>query len=704
MAKKDKKMLSLQKLAGIPPVLPIISDHPLEKETAGQDKFDLCYRLGPIFDIIRHPKTAMPTTIAIYGDWGVGKTSAMKWLDALIGEWNKSKENAGKTNVHTVWFYPWKYHDKEDVWRGLISEVILSSINVKGADLPRVEKAAKQFGLFLGRSFLHVLSAVNEKAGSAVQKTIEEFKRVDHPEKAYLNEFESSLKEWTDETLGKNDRMVIFIDDLDRCMPEIALQVLEAFKLYLNIKKLIFVVGVDRDVIEQLVKKHYKELGLDDSKSGNYLAKMFQTEVMVGPSERQVTDYLDEQLKQIEYFNKKHLSMDEKKLFKGLIEKLADRNPREVKRLINSAVMAGAGAEMLKTAGHKQTSISFKQGLQVFFIRKIVENPKTYNMPRLVGSNNGNDFFAEWSKIVCENRAKDSKFPCFFKVPEDYKKELVGLEEKTTRRLDDVFSSFTPEPYHGLLKERKFMPYLHLLEDEDLGRLMGIEFSSEIAEISQKVEPQQSNEERILAAIAKELNKKPEELHTEDFKSIKFLNLNLSIIDDIYPLNSLTNLELLMLEFNHISDISPLKELKNLTGLNLHANRISDISPLKDLINLKALYLSGNHISDINSLNGLTNLTELVLYANQIRDISPLKNLTKLTELNISENKIVDISPLKELKALKRLNIAGNQISDIIVLKDFTNLINLYIRDCPDITDEQVAELQKALPNLKIER
>jgi hypothetical protein len=47
MAKKDKKMLSLQKLASVPPVLPVISDHPLEKETAGQDKFDLCYRLGP---------------------------------------------------------------------------------------------------------------------------------------------------------------------------------------------------------------------------------------------------------------------------------------------------------------------------------------------------------------------------------------------------------------------------------------------------------------------------------------------------------------------------------------------------------------------------------------------------------------------------------------------------------------------------------
>jgi hypothetical protein len=81
MAKKDGKTLSLKKLASIPPVLPVISDHPLETSTAGQDKFDLCYRLGPIFDIIRHPKTAMPTTIAIYGDWGVGKTIDTRWLE-----------------------------------------------------------------------------------------------------------------------------------------------------------------------------------------------------------------------------------------------------------------------------------------------------------------------------------------------------------------------------------------------------------------------------------------------------------------------------------------------------------------------------------------------------------------------------------------------------------------------------------------------
>ena len=727
MAKKDKKMLSLQKLASIPPVLPVISDHPLEKETAGQDKFDLCYRLGPIFDIIRHPKTAMPTTIAIYGDWGVGKTSAMKWLEALIKEWNEQPDGLDKTKIHPVWFYPWKYHEKEDVWRGLISEVVLASINVKGADLPRVEKAAKQFGLFLGRSFLHVLGAVDEKAGSATQKIIEEFKLVDHPEKSYLNEFENTLEKWIKDTLGKHDRMVIFIDDLDRCMPEIALQVLEALKLYLNIKKLIFLVGVDRDVIEQLVKKHYIELGLDDSKSGNYLAKMFQTEVTVGPSERQVTDYLDEQLEQIEYFSKKYLTADEKSLFKGLIEKFADRNPREVKRLINSAVMAGAGAEMLKQAGEK-LSIAFKQGLQVFFIRKIVENPKTYNMPRLVGSNLGNEFFAEWSRIVRKNRDKPG-FKYSFKVPEDFKKEQAGvtdLEDKTRKRMDETFLSFAPEPYHELLRDSRFTQYFHLLADEDLGILMQIEFSSEIAEITQKVEPQQSDEEIIRKAIAKELKKKPDELRPEDYGNVEQLSMGeLGVTDisplkgmtklkklfvrknaiiDISPLKNLSNLTVLGFSGNLITDISPLKDMTNLTSLGLGANQIGDISPLKNLINLTELSLAKNQISEISPLKGLINLTWLHIGKNQITDISPLKDLTNLTELDLGENLISDISPLRNLANLSSLDLNENQISDIMALRNLNKLEVLDIGGCNNITDEQVAELQKALPNLEITR
>ncbi|MGA2092590.1 MAG: P-loop NTPase fold protein [Sedimentisphaerales bacterium] len=676
MAKNAKESLSLEKLAGIPPVLPIISDHPLDTESAGRDKFDLCYRLGPIFDIIRHPKTATPTTIAIYGDWGVGKTSAMKWLEALIKEWNEQPDGPDKTTVHPVWFYPWKYHDKEDVWRGLISEVILASINVKGADLPRIEKAAKQFGSFLGRSFLHALSAIDEKAASAIQETIEEFNRVNHPEKAYLNVFEKELENWVKDTMKGNNRMVIFVDDLDRCMPEIALQVLEALKLYLNIKKLIFVVGVDNNVIEPLVKSHYKELGLDETiKSDKYLSKMFQTEVTVGPSEKQVTDYLDKQLDEVEYFKveKGYLTKGEKTLFKELINKFADRNPREVKRLINNAVMVGAGAEMLKKAGRKKPALSFKQGLQVFFIRKIVENPKTYNMLRLVGSNLGNDFFAKWSKITCENKKKNPDFPLNILLPEDYFQQLEQAIEESNKEgsLGEVSEKMmrlaklekppnVPGHYYGLIQDRRFRNLLRLLADEDIGRLMQIKFSSEIAEITQKVERRMSDIDIIRQAIADGLNKEINELLPDEIFGTKELDLS----------------------NRGIRDINEFKYLTNLTELQLGQNQIVDIRPLKNLTNLTALSLWGNRISDIRSLKGLKNLRELYLWGNQIGDISVIKYLGNIEYLGLGENPFNDLSPLYGLAKLKKLNI----------------------RYSTNISDKQISELQKALPNLKIER
>ncbi len=357
MAQKKEEF---QKFAARGPELTVLTDHALKPEETYRDSFNLRYRLGPVYDILRYPGTKTPMAIAVYGDWGAGKTTAMKWLHGLIDEWNKNVKAEKKIKIRPVGFYPWKYDKKEDVWRGLISEVIINSIDVKGATIQTVKNAARQFGLFLGRSFLHVLAGVKLKAKdpgdtaeadidlASIKEILAEYQEAAHPEKAYLNEFESSLENWIKETLGNDERMVIFIDDLDRCMPEIALQVLEALKLYLKIEKLFFVVGVDKKVIDKLVKEHYKRLGLDEDKSKNYLAKMFQVEVQVEPSEQQISDFLDEQLKEISYWREPQLSKDERGIFRELIFKLAERNPREVKRLINSALMMGAGAVMIK--------------------------------------------------------------------------------------------------------------------------------------------------------------------------------------------------------------------------------------------------------------------------------------------------------------------------------------------------------------------
>lgn len=344
------------------PELSIVSDNPLKAKDVEDEQFNLRYRVGPIFDIIRHDSTQTPMTIAIYGTWGTGKTTAMEWLDRLLKGWNgylgKNPAIKKQRKVRTVWFYPWKYHKKEDVWRGLVSEVILKSIDVKEMTIERVKKAVKDFGVFLGRGFINVIASTTIKATDAIEVDLSvvkdilaDFDKTAHPEKAFLNEFEDTLKKWIAETISsKKERMVIFIDDLDRCTPDVAFEVLEALKLYLNIEDLIFVIGLDREVIDKVVEDHYEKIGFkteaEKTKCKKYLDKMFQVEVKVGPSRKQIEDYTGYILDQNEFL-KNNLNTKEYGAVKDVVLSLAGRNPREIKRLVNSALMEGMGANLI---------------------------------------------------------------------------------------------------------------------------------------------------------------------------------------------------------------------------------------------------------------------------------------------------------------------------------------------------------------------
>ena len=85
-------------------------------------------------------------------------------------------------------------------------------------------------------------------------------------------------------------------------------------------------------------------------------------------------------------------------------------------------------------------------------------------------------------------------------------------------------------------------------------------------------------------------------------------------------------------------------------------------------------------------------------------DISPIGSLTKLHTLSLVELSFRNSEVLKNLTNLKELNLSRSNISDLEPLKTLKNLQTLKIQDCKNITDEQVEDLQKALPNLKIIR
>jgi len=404
----------------------------------------------------------------------------------------------------TCWFYPWKYHSSEEIWRGLIAEVILKTLEIKSADSKTIVKAFKLLGSFLGNSATSLLDLVKLPGGieinsDTINEIKEHYKDATHPESPYLNPYENAFQSWVKDLLGNDHRLIVFIDDLDRCMPEIALQVLEALKLYLNIKGLVFVMGLDPDVIHQVVYKHYEkfrsELQNENQSKQNpstpqlkpedYLSKMFQIEVQLTRSKIQIENYFEDLTSKSDPWQK--LPDNDRKIFKTIIlEKVSD-NLREIKHLINNALITAVGYESIPKDKTNKTESLFtrSQGLQLFFIRKILD--EDYTMATYFADERIHDFFHQWSQIVCKGKETDKDFPLTISIPKDYFEKLEESRTIKEGSPDEVHyqmlkkgelesPSFAPEPYHDLIKTKKFAPFFPLLTDENLGNLMRIEF------------------------------------------------------------------------------------------------------------------------------------------------------------------------------------------------------------------------------------
>ncbi len=120
---------------------------------------------------------------------------------------------------------------------------------------------------------------------------------------------------------------MVFIDDLDRCLPETAISVMEALKLYLDRANCIFVIGTESSIIEEGIKQRYKDNPRLSAKE--YLEKIIQLPfVMRGIDTNNALSLLEPYEKTINY------RQDE--AIRTLIVEGTKCNPRRIKRFINA--------------------------------------------------------------------------------------------------------------------------------------------------------------------------------------------------------------------------------------------------------------------------------------------------------------------------------------------------------------------------------
>ena len=151
----------------------------------------------------------------------------------------------------------------------------------------------------------------------------------------YVTQFlEKALKDLREHDTSY--RIVIFIDDLDRCSPDRSLEVLESIKSFFDIEGIVYVVGMDSETINTLIKKKYGEesavKGLD------YLQKIVQLPFHIPTWEE--TDMLSSISKIISKGLEGSKLAEDFENNKSLIVKAVELNPRQVKRFINNIILA----------------------------------------------------------------------------------------------------------------------------------------------------------------------------------------------------------------------------------------------------------------------------------------------------------------------------------------------------------------------------
>lgn len=245
--------------------------------------------------------TLLPLSLGIFGGWGIGKSSTLNLVESLL------KEQTDQYLV--VRFDAWFYQGFDDARAALMSviakalaEAAPEGLKKKAGGLIKrvnkvrllgllVEGGAAAFGFPTfgaagrlveagGKALSDGLDDKDrEDAGDDAEKLAEKAGKLLDPAKAPTDEITALRAEFGEVLAKLGKKLVVFIDNLDRCLPPNAIQTLEAIRLFMFLPNSAFVVAADEDMIRHAVSEHFHDPG--DRLVTDYLDKLIQVPVYV---------------------------------------------------------------------------------------------------------------------------------------------------------------------------------------------------------------------------------------------------------------------------------------------------------------------------------------------------------------------------------------------------------------------------------------
>jgi len=354
-------------------------------------------------------------TIGIYGEWGTGKTTLMNAIEKNLDEPQMSEK---EKKVLTIWFNAWQYERDEN----LVTVSLMKTVAFAMAGHEKYDAVSKTIlnGLtIVGKDISQNL--VQELISNKNEVSMETFdEKINYLNKLYQDSIYfdglKKIKQQMDairKLEGNDYRVVIFIDDLDRCSPKKALEVLESVKLFLSMDGFVFVLGLSHKTVTQLITQAYTATGV---KGEDYIKKIIQIPIKIPTwSQESIVDLIHNKIKQNLHEEYTDFLCENS----NMIAKIVECNPRQLKRFINNVIIA------FETFTNQENSPKIK--FNEIFLLKILQSewPDFYN--EMVSS-------YEFREIVKWMISKPKDLKKYFKYLNTYN-EAESAEKKQQRFL-----------------------------------------------------------------------------------------------------------------------------------------------------------------------------------------------------------------------------------------------------------------------------
>lgn len=338
----------------------------LTDEAATVDLFNINKHLDGLSRFIKACNT--PMTISIQGSWGSGKTSIMKMVEHEI-----------EKDVIPVFFNTWQFSQFD-----LGNSLAFSMIKVLLNKLQDDDSFIKHFTSVCSNALTTALKSVSIYNINVDLKKCTE-KTADDNYAEQIENLHQHFQEVVDSACEREhkDRVVIFVDDLDRLVPSKAVELLEVLKLFLDCKQCVFVLAIDYEVVIRGAIEKYgfasynsekideKERNREYEKGKSFFDKIIQVPFKVPVAIYDIKNYLKDG------FNKINLKIDDNDLqdYIDLCASSIGSNPRSLKRLLNAFLL-------LTFIGEGSIDLNNKDKAKLLFAALCLQqyNEKIYNL------------------------------------------------------------------------------------------------------------------------------------------------------------------------------------------------------------------------------------------------------------------------------------------------------------------------------------